>query len=115
MKCYVCGSITVEEFPRLQLMHNVHCPVCGRYSITDVAIVSSIIENEVDRRHLISAITRQASDAGNPITITSENIKQLLDSFPGLSTPLDNLNRTLLYVSKQQTRADEFVALKARR
>jgi len=112
MKCYICGSTEAEEFPRLQLTHNVRCPVCGSYSISDMVIVIKVIEHEVNRRHLISAMTRQASDAGNPIIITSEKFEQLLDSLPGLSTPLDNLDRTLLYVNKQQTRADEFVALR---
>jgi hypothetical protein len=60
---------------------------------------------------LLSAAARQASDAGKPITLTRENISSLLESVPNLVTPLENLNRTLLLISKRQERANEFVQL----
>ena len=65
------------------------------------------------KKHLLSAKTREASDAGKPITIMTTNLSSLLESMPSLTTPLELMNRILLLVSKRQQRADEGVKLNA--
>lgn len=108
--CFVCGlqNEDVREFPEFNKTLIV-CPACGRYTVTVVALIRGLIDP--DRKHLLSAATRQASDAGRPLTLTTENIPSLVDSISSLATPLESLNRTLLLLSKKQQRADAFVAL----
>jgi hypothetical protein len=73
-------------------------------------VASKLIQEE--QRYLLSALTRQASDADRPLTITTENLSVLLASVPSLITPIENINRTLLLIKKRQHRADECVVLK---
>lgn len=66
-----------------------------------------------DRKHLLSALTRQAHETGKHVTITHANIASLLDSVPSLTTPLEHMNRLLLLIGKRQQRADGLVKFKA--
>ncbi len=111
--CFLCESSDIDLYPaaRNPLNIQVKCPICGYYTITTLVVGSGLWEKESAKRHLLSALTRQASDAGSPMTITTENLYQLLDSVPKFDTPLENINLTLLLVMKKQSRADEYVNL----
>jgi len=111
--CFLCELPDIELLPKVgnPLNIQVKCPICGYYTITELVVGSGLLKNVSAKRHLLSALTRQASDARNPMTITTENLEQLLDSVPKFDTPLENINLTLLLVMKKQSRADEYVNL----
>lgn len=89
------------------------CTTCGRYEISNL-IVSVGLDNYTDSqgvqlgplRHLISGLTRQASDSGNLIKITEDSVATLRQSMP-MPTTLDCLDRALIFVSEVQIRADK--------
>jgi nucleoside 2-deoxyribosyltransferase len=71
-----------------------------------------LLDTIKDRLYLVSAYTRRLYDAGTPFTITTDNIEIIFDSIPKLSSPLENLNLTLLLIMTRQKRADEYIDLK---
>ncbi len=109
--CFLCGRADIEILPTVNLTTEVICPACGHYRITDIVILTQQLQNEGKRKHLLSALTRRASDAGSIITIESKNLSQLLDSAPKFDSPVENLNLTLLLVMRNQNRADEYLDL----
>lgn len=113
--CFLCGSSDIEIIPVAgnPLHRGVKCSICGFYVITDPVLRRGILEEELNRKHFLISLTRQASDAGSPLTITTENIHQLLDSIK-VDSPLENLNLTLLLIMKKQHKADEYVELQVK-
>jgi len=102
MSCPICGSKEAEKTPhQSDFLFTVICEACGQYKIEDLVLDTERIPQE--KRHLLSALTRQASDAGRYIEITTEIFSQLIESIPNLTTPLDNLDRVLLLIKKKQS------------
>ncbi|MGA2158670.1 MAG: hypothetical protein ABSG90_05590 [Dehalococcoidia bacterium] len=62
-----------------------------------------------DKTYLLSALTRQASDNGNPLRISTENFNSLLDSIPHPMSPLESMNLALSMLMKKHTRADKLI------
>lgn len=109
MQCFLCGFQQIEVMPKIDLTTRVYCPVCGRYTIGDIVIQTKQLESEKDRKYLLCALSRRASDAGNPITITMQSIHTLFDAIPRASSPLENIDQTLLLLTKKFSRADELI------
>ena len=107
MPCLLCGSQEATTLPKVDAKTTITCGTCGRYTVTDLFIAARQIDEKQEQRYLLSALTRQASDVGNPLTLTTQNLKSLLESVPNLSSPLESINRALLLIMKRQTRADE--------
>jgi len=107
MGCLLCGRKDAKEVPDDLVKPRVVCPTCGMYRITLQLQHSGLIEKQAGLKHLLSAATRQASDAGNPLTLTTENLSSLLETVPRLATPLDSLDRAMLLIGKRQRRSDE--------
>lgn len=106
--CILCGSGVQQIF--MDIAHyRIKCPTCGRYVITQHLLLAGLGLEEREKKHLLSAKTREASDAGTPITLTTENSSLLLDSMPRITTPLDLMNRVLLLVGRRQQRANESI------
>jgi nucleoside 2-deoxyribosyltransferase len=111
--CVLCGSVDSENpSEKNPSQTKVECPVCGRYLIDDYVKGSDYLGKESTRKHLLIGLIRQASDAGRPLTITAENINQLLDSTPKFSSPLDNLNLTLILLMQRQKTAYGYVEIR---
>jgi hypothetical protein len=110
-QCLICGSENAEVSESQHPIMQIQCPICGLYAISDLVVRMKLLEQERDRIHLVSAYTRQMSDLGKPVTITTENLPKIFDSVPKFSSPLDNINLTLLLIMKRQTRADDYVNL----
>ncbi|MFC2035837.1 hypothetical protein ACFLUJ_06935 [Chloroflexota bacterium] len=108
MACYLCELESVEPTHPNMNYYQVECPICGLYLISHI-VVRTILPQYADRKYLLTALTRQASDADNYLRITTENISSLLESIPSLSSPLENINRALIFVSQQQYRVDQLV------
>ena len=90
------------------------CNRCGRFRIEDGAL-----EGFEGDKHLISGMTRRSSGthpqpAESRLTLTRNNITDLLASVPLVGGLLENLDYTLEYVKGHQTRSDEFVEYRER-
>ncbi len=95
--------------------HRVTCETCGEYDI--VGIISHVQVNNYtngerdkvgERRHILSALTRQSWDAGARVVINENNIFALLQSVAIPKNPLENMDRALIYVSDHQSKADDY-------
>ena len=92
----------------------IECETCGRFNISGL-IAHVRLKDYQDEKgnnlsihsHIYSGLTRQASDSGTIISITTENISTLLESVAIPTSPLENMDRALIYVSEQQSKADE--------
>jgi nucleoside 2-deoxyribosyltransferase len=112
--CFLCQNSEALFAPRISPYITVQCPVCGFYTISGQleALWNITPGMEDNRKHLISAYTRKSSDEGNAVTITTGNLQKIFDSIPKFSSPLVNLDLTLLLVMRRQSRADEYALFK---
>jgi len=111
--CVLCESQVEQQMRPDRLMYQVNCRTCGTYMISVQLLLAWNGLEERKQKHLLSAKTREASDAGKPITLMTDNLSILLESIPRLATPLDNMDRFVLLLSKRQQRADVGVKLDA--
>jgi len=112
--CVLCDFHVEQQMLPGSLVSRVNCRTCGTYMIPITLQVIWDAFEESKQKHLLSAKTREASDAGRPLTLTAENLSVLLESIPKLATPLDNMDRLVLLLSKRQQRADKGLALDTR-
>ena len=110
--CPLCGNAAEMRLLQHSVGSFVSCETCGQYEIphsvrTDA---DSLIRRtgSGDVRYILSALTRRASTEGRRITIDHNNIDELLQSVAIPKSPLENMDRALLYVADHQTKADEF-------
>lgn len=103
MDCVICRTLNVETAILNTTITRIYCPICGQYDIGNIAqgMIPKLITE--DKRHLLSAITRQAFEASNPLTLIRDNLSELLYSIPNMTTPLENLDRVLLLIKKKQS------------
>lgn len=96
-------------------IYTVECKVCGIYKMDGDFIIifrqqgSFLLEDKYkkykDKIYILSGVTRNAFERGNPIEITHKNIAYHIDSAPVPATPRELLNRVLVYLAE---RAGEF-------
>lgn len=106
--CLICKGATVHErgvHPTRGAMVMVGCLACGRYfySIQAGDAINGLPD---DRRFLLSALARQASDAGSPLELVTTNVSELIDAAPRLSLN-DRIDRLLLLLAG---RASDYLA-----
>ena len=94
----------------------VRCKTCGEFQIArsvvddgvrNVQYLADPPQKVGNLVYILSGLTRQASDNGNPIWIMESNISQLLQSVAIPATPLENMDKALLYISERQQKADD--------
>jgi len=105
-QCLLCDSQVNWSLIPNSLKNEIPCKICGHYIVTPQLLSGWNELNIQNIRHLLSAKTRELSDAGSPITLTTGNIQSVIESAPKPATPLENFNRVLLLISKKQQRAD---------
>jgi len=86
----------------------VDCGTCGRNNIEHNA---ALAVRPMQDKYLLSGITRQASKTQKVLTITKNNIEQLLQSTNMPGGPLGKMDRLLLYIAHEGQSADEFIPL----
>jgi hypothetical protein len=113
MECLLCGTEDVYTTMLNFNTRRIGCPICGQYAISDMIAQNTFPQLTEDKRYLFSAITRQANETGKMKYITKENFSELLDSIPNLTSPLENIDRTLLLVKNRQNNkgAYEYVSI----
>lgn len=78
----------------------VSCNVCGKYKIG--FRTPDIIQNKSkNERSKLSGILREASERGNIITITAENIDEELNSASIPDNAIEKIDKILLYINKK--------------
>jgi len=77
----------------------VDCQACGTFKITQHAVWK--IDEFSQLRHLLSATTRRASDAGQPLSLTSDNSRGYAESF--LGTTLAGKLRNVLELLRKRS------------
>lgn len=88
-------------------IRRIHCATCGRFNVTYEVTAPNVETYAEGRTHLLSGVTRRASDSDRIVTIGTDNISDLLQSVSIPSSPLENMDLALIYVSEKQTKADE--------
>ncbi len=92
-------------------MTAVDCERCGEYRITYRAQSILHSNDNYNRRHFFSAITRKASDSGNPVEITPQNLETLFEGLHIPSTPLPIVDRLLLDIADRTVSISMTVAV----
>ena len=106
--CPLCNGPAFLQPSQKILGVNVICDRCGYFRIENGALHGF----EQDR-HLIAGMTRRSSgewpSVESRLTITSDNISDVLAGARLAGGLLDHLDYTLEYVRGHQTRSDEFI------
>jgi nucleoside 2-deoxyribosyltransferase len=90
----------------------VECSTCGTFHI--VASARAAIDALTlggTRRFLLSAATRDFSDRGNPITLDTYNIPQIIAGVRPPADVLEGIDRLLLWVSRTVATPGEYARL----
>ena len=107
--CLICHGATVRErgvHPKHNLMNMIGCLACGRYFFAIPEGEETIRAlNDADR-FTLAALARQASDAGAPLELKRETVREVIDAAPRLSLG-DRLDRLLLLLAG---RAKDYLA-----
>ena len=110
--CPLCGNAAEMTLLQHSVGSFVSCETCGQYEISHSVRTDadSLIRRtgSGDVRYILSALTRRASTEGRRITIDHNNIDELLQSVAIPKSPLEKMDRALLYVAEHQSKSDEF-------
>lgn len=108
MPCPVCQetSGTSDQSVASPFMTDVTCPRCGQFRL-----VAPLGQREFQagglhesRAHFLSAVLREANDNGAPLTVTSDELDDLLSRVVPARTPLDSIDRILVYLGSRPSR-----------
>lgn len=95
--CVLCG-LSAEVFPpALDGSSSWRCPRCGRFTISAELVMTFFIKP--GDKPFVSAATRQASESGNPITLTHGNLETLA-SFHRSTRMADKRIKLLKHIAK---------------
>lgn len=108
--CALCDQPAAQKLSEHFDGSIIQCSTCGTYRI-GMFETEAIKRDWGEKRHLLSALTRMASDAKRPVTIGSDNIGSLFESISVPRTPLEQMDQALLYLMSHQKRPDEFVVI----
>jgi nucleoside 2-deoxyribosyltransferase len=98
-KCQLCDE-TAEHLPEGDT-HLMTCSQCGKYRLSDTLAELFRQGSYANSRWILSCVTRNATDAGNPpITLTADNVDRLIAEarIPG---PVEVMNRILLDIGNE--------------
>lgn len=112
--CPLCGAQDVEKtrdrtLPPLGLW--IDCATCGSYGISHHAAraINSTDKPHFGHKYILSGVTREASEHDRRLSITTDNIDQLLQSTSIPGDHLQAMDRILLYIDGKRKTAAEFV------
>jgi len=104
--CLICRGATVHERgihpKRGSLMEMIGCYACGRYYYSMPEARDAIAGLPDGDRFTLAALTRRASDAGTPLELMRETVKDVIASAPRLALS-DRLDRLLLLLEQRST------------
>jgi len=91
--------------------YTVTCPRCGRYSITQEGIDSLDTRAFRESAHLLSGVTRSASDRSAPLVVMRENLDQLLDAANPPRGVAEGATRLLQWVAQRSRKFGQGVEI----
>lgn len=102
-KCPLCDvpPQSAKQVRNLPGVLAVECERCGTYQITHQARIQLHSEYNYNRRHFFSAVTRRASDIGQPIELSPNNLEELFATLHLPNTPLPIIDRLLLDIAER--------------
>ena len=105
-KCGICRGSQAQPRPDPSggSLVEVGCPTCGKYYISHTASVSVEQFPHAERFRLIAAV-RQASEAGQPRKVMSDNLDDIAAAAHRWETLMDGIDRLLLLLAG---RAEDF-------
>lgn len=117
--CPLCGEAAFM-LPDAGDRDYVRCGICGKFWISADARArlhgGDGPEAHAADRELLSALSRHASERGEPpLEITGDNLDELIRSAPVPHTPLDALENLLLYMGERQKTFSDYVRIEGRR
>jgi hypothetical protein len=101
--CPLCGHLPTDARPPAAEPDGgsrVDCPRCGTYVIEPLAEAHVRALQFAPRRHLLSGVVRNASDAGRNIGVTLTNVDSLVSAARLPATPLDALDPVLEFAAR---------------
>jgi hypothetical protein len=110
--CPVCASPQAKtSTPTRGNTNFVSCPQCDDFGITYRAEVNLGSPRDTTNRQILSAICRYHAELGEPLTITEAVLEDYLTMVPPRSTPLDALDKLLIYIGEKQVGLSEWTLL----
>lgn len=105
-KCPVCDFDRAEFAPTMERRDaaTVSCPRCGSYRMTGTAMIS--VPGLGDQRYKLSGVLRNASENGQSLEVTSENVYELIARAP-VSFSISRLLEGILLLVADRTMAAE--------
>lgn len=99
-KCFLTGlPAQVNDASGGVDAYIVNSPACGLYWVSRTLAASSAIwERYADRLHILAAVARQRSDAGEHLELHTGNIEDLLASVDVPDTPIEKIDLILQYI-----------------
>ncbi len=111
--CPLCGGSAYVQSSQQIDGDSVVCDRCGHFRVERGAL-----QGFEQQRHLIAGMTRRSSglqpSVASRLTLTSDNIPDVLAGVSLAGGLLDHLDYTLEYVRGHQARSDEFVEYRER-
>src|SRR5712692_8040245 len=101
--CLICRGATVYErgvHPKQGRMAMIGCHACGTYFFTFPDAREVIAALPDDRRFVLSALSRRASDAGAPLELMAADVNEVIDAAPRLTLG-DRIDRLLLLLAER--------------
>src|SRR6266481_9677419 len=103
-ECPVCGFDRAVIQSTGGDAFDIQCSRCGFYRVTGVAMVT--IPQLGSRRYLLSGVIRRASDRGERLTVTSENVNDLVARAPAAFSISRLIEEVLLLVADRTASAN---------
>ena len=88
------------------------CETCGKYQITDTALVNAQSERPKDS-HLLSGVLRNSWERGTHQQIDTINLSQLSKNAPRFTSLTEPMDRLLVWVSQKGKYLGDYVHLRA--
>ena len=102
--CPLCRGATIRgggvHPKRGAMMPMYECNACGRYYVSTPEGLDTLHGLSDEDRFALSALARQASDAGKPLELLREDIKEIIVGAPRLALG-DKIDRLLLMLAKR--------------
>ena len=117
LSCPLCESEADVTPLHPRVADRVDCDTCGEFEIDNLIASVGVVRYQYvpdspDIRvgnlvYVLSGLTRRASIAGDTLSIREDNVSQLLQSVMIPASPLENMDKALLYISERQRKADD--------
>ena len=112
--CPLCDNLPNKNY-RIdsKLIYRIDCNICGEYEVTLTAIkiLQSSESPWQSKKYILSEITRNASEEGRLISFGTDNIQQVIDSASIPNSPIEKMDRILLYIQNKTSYAGEIVEI----